>query len=600
MKTKQLPERHRVKPEDTWDLSSLYPSDEAWEKAFQRFSKRIAGYDDFRGRLGDSPQELLACLKFDADLERLGERIGTYAFLKTAENQADSTYQGMLARFQNVATKAGQAASYIRPEILALPVAKLTAWLRSDQLEPFRLTLERIVRFKKHTLGRKEEELLAMQGEMAQSARHAFRQLHDSDLKFGYVTNEKGERIELGNATLSQLLQSPKRSVRRTAFQQYYQQFQAHENTLAATLAGSIHTDVYYARARNYESSLAAALFPDQVPASVYESLVEAVHRRLPAVYRYFDLRRRKMRLKDIHQYDTYVPILSEISTRRSWSQAVASTVAALKPLGEDYCRQLQRGLEARWCDRYPNRGKQSGAFSCGSFDADPYILMNYKPEILEDTFTLAHEAGHSMHSYYSARHQPFQYYDYTIFVAEVASTFNEQLLSHHLLDQAPDSRHRAYLINREVDSIRATIIRQTMFAEFEKITHEMAEAGQPLTVQTFKDVYRKLLEQYFGPDFALDEELSLECFRIPHFYRGFYVYKYATGLSAAIALSQRVLQGGRRELEDYLGFLKAGCSKDPLELLRDAGVDMASPEPVETALSHFEALVEELEVCLS
>jgi oligoendopeptidase F len=302
------------------------------------------------------------------------------------------------------------------------------------------------------------------------------------------------------------------------------------------------------------------------------------------------------MRLKDIHHYDTYVPILSEMTRRRTWKQAVSLVIGALKPLGDAYCSVLEQGLSARWCDRYPNRGKQSGAFSCGSFDADPYILMNYKPDVLEDVFTLAHEAGHSMHSHYSAAHQPFQYYDYTIFVAEVASTFNEQLLLHHMLDQAEDERERAYLINREVDSIRATIIRQTMFAEFEKITHEIAEAGQPLTVDAFKEVYRKLLEQYFGPDFVLDDELSLECFRIPHFYRAFYVYKYATGLSAAIALSRRVLTGGQPELNDYLNFLKSGCSKDPLDLLRDAGVDMESPEPVETALAQFERLVAELD----
>jgi oligoendopeptidase F len=438
-----------------------------------------------------------------------------------------------------------------------------------------------------------------MQGEMAQSASKAFRQLHDADLKFGLVTNEKGERIELGNATLIQLLHSPKRSVRRTAFRQYYQQFQAHENTLAATLSGSILTDVYYAKARGYASSLGAALFPDNVPASVYDNLLTAVHGQLPAVHRYFDLRRRKMKLKDIHHYDTYVPILSKVAVRRTWNEAVADVTKALAPLGTEYCQTLQQGLKGRWCDRYPNRGKQSGAFSCGTFDGDPYILMNYKPEVLEDTFTLAHEAGHSMHSYYSARHQPFQYYNYTIFVAEVASTFNEQLLFRHLLQRARDDRQRAYLINREIDSIRATIVRQTMFAEFEKITHEMAEAGQPLTVQTFKDAYRSLLEQYFGPEFALDDELALECLRIPHFYRAFYVYKYATGLSAAIALSQRVLNGGQAELDQYLGFLQGGCSKDPLDLLRDAGVDMSQPEPVETALKHFDSLVQQLDQLL-
>ncbi|MCL4201769.1 MAG: oligoendopeptidase F [Pirellulaceae bacterium] len=599
MKVKQLPQRHQVKQADTWDLGSLFPDDKAWEEHFQRYGEQIAGYERFRGRLSEGPAVVAECLAFDCELDRLGERLGTYAFLKTAEDQTNSHYQGLLARFQNVATRAGQAASYIRPEILAIAAGKLQAWLDAVELAPYRLVLERIVRFKKHTLGKKEEELLAMQGEMAQSASKAFRQLHDADLKFGLVTNERGERIELGNSTFMQLLQSPKRSVRRTAFRQYYQQFQSHENTLAATLSGSILTDVYYAKARGYESSLAAALFPDNVPASVYENLITAVHRQLPAVHRYFDLRRRKMGLKDIHHFDTYVPILSEVSVRHTWNEAVSNVVKALAPLGSDYCAALEKGLKGRWCDRYPNRGKQSGAFSCGTFDGDPYILMNYKPEVLEDMFTLAHEAGHSMHSYHSARHQPFQYYNYTIFVAEVASTFNEQLLFQYLLQRAKDDRQRAYLINREVDSIRATIVRQTMFAEFEKITHEMAEAGQPLTVQTFKDTYRNLLEQYFGPDFALDDELSLECFRIPHFYRGFYVYKYATGLSAAIALSQRVLHGGAAELNDYLGFLKGGCSKDPLDLLRDAGVDMSSPEPVETALKQFDTLVAQLDELL-
>jgi oligoendopeptidase F len=596
MKVKQLPERRQIKQADTWDLSSLFADDQAWEHAFQRYSEQIAEYDRFRGRLSESPAVLAECLALDCQLDRQSECLGTYAFLKTTEDQTNSYYQGLLARFQNVATRAGQAASYIRPEILAMAAAKLQSWLDSAELAPYRLMLQRIVRFKKHTLGKKEEELLAMQGEMAQSASKAFRQLHDADLKFGLVTNEKGERIELGNATLIQLLHSPKRSVRRTAFRQYYQQFQAHENTLAATLSGSVLTDVYYAKARGYASSLEAALFPDNVPARVYENLLTAIHGQLPAVHHYFDLRRRKMKLKDIHHYDTYVPVLSKVAVRRTWNEAVADIIKALAPLGTEYCQTLQQGLQGRWCDRYPNRGKQSGAFSCGTFDGDPYILMNYKPEVLEDAFTLAHEAGHSMHSYYSASHQPFQYYNYTIFVAEVASTFNEQLLFRYLLQRARDGRQRAYLINREIDSIRATIVRQTMFAEFEKITHEMAEAGQPLTVQTFKDAYRSLLEQYFGPQFALDDELVLECFRIPHFYRAFYVYKYATGLSAAIALSQRVLNGGQAELDQYLGFLQGGCSKDPLDLLRDAGVDMSQPEPVETALKHFDSLVQQLD----
>jgi oligoendopeptidase F len=305
------------------------------------------------------------------------------------------------------------------------------------------------------------------------------------------------------------------------------------------------------------------------------------------------------MRLRDVHHYDTYVPILSELDTKHTWNQAVKQVVAALEPLGDEYCATLERGLAGRWCDRYPNQGKQSGAFSCGSFDGDPYIMMNYQPDVLDHVFTLTHEAGHSMHSFYSARSQPFEYYDYSIFVAEVASTFNEQLLSRHLLAKARTRKDRAFLINRDIDAIRGTILRQTMFAEFEKITHELVEQGEPLTVARFKEIYGDLLRLYFGPDFAIDEELRLECFRIPHFYRAFYVYKYATGMAAAIALAERVTSGGKQELDDYLRFLSGGCSKYPLDLLRDAGVDMESPEPVDTALTRFDQLVEELEELL-
>jgi oligoendopeptidase F len=305
------------------------------------------------------------------------------------------------------------------------------------------------------------------------------------------------------------------------------------------------------------------------------------------------------MKLKEIHHYDTYVPILSDLDSRHTWNQGVDAVVAALCPLGDGYCRVLKAGLAGRWCDRYPNQGKRSGAFSSGSYDGWPYILMNYQPDVLDHVFTLAHEAGHSMHSHYSAKHQPFEYYNYTIFVAEVASTFNEQLLSRYMMERAKTDDERAYLINREIDAIRGTIIRQTMFAEFEKIAHALVEAGEPLTVDLLKTEYGNLLSAYFGPGFTLDEELKLECLRIPHFYSAFYVYKYATGLSAAIALSERVVNGGKTELNDYLSFLKGGCSKWPLDLLKDAGVDMTSPAPVETALTRFERLVKELDELL-
>jgi oligoendopeptidase F len=591
-----LPKRSAVKVADTWDLSSLFANDGEWESSLQKFEKQIKGYDKFRGKLGESSATLAACIKFDSSLEQLGERLGSYAFLKTAEDQANSDYQRMLGRFQNLATRAAQAGSFIRPEIMAIPASKMTKYLATKELRPYSLLLERILRFKKHTLSKKEEELLAMQGEMAQAASKAFRQLLDADLKFGTVKNEKGEQVELSNSNFIQLLHSPVRPVRENAFHQYYAQFNAHENTLAATLSGSVQKDVYYAKAREYESSLDAALFPDNVPRSVYENLVASVRKNLPAVHRYYDVRRRKMKLKKIHHYDTYVPILSELEMHHTWTQAVKAVVTSLEPLGSEYCSALEKGLSGRWCDRYPNQGKQSGAFSAGSYAGEPFILTNFKSNVLDDVFTLAHEAGHSMHTWHSARAQPFEYYDYVIFVAEVASTFNEQLLSKHLMNQAKGDRERAYLINREIDGIRGTIIRQTMFAEFEKITHELQEAGEPLTVQAFKDLYRKLLEAYFGPEFVIDDELSLECFRIPHFYRAFYVYKYATGLSAAIALSERVVTGGQRELDDYLGFLKGGCSQHPLDLLRGAGVDMEKPDAVDTALKRFSELVEELD----
>src|SRR5436305_3234433 len=593
-KVLRLPKRSRVKVEDTWDLSALCETDAQWEELFKKLDKQIAGYDKFRGRLGDGAKTLAALLKFDHDFDRVAERVGGYAHLKVTEDQADSTYQAMVARFQNLATRASQAASYIRPEILALPKKTLDQYLAAKELATFRLALERIIRYKPYTLKEREEEILAMQGEMACAASKAFRQLLDADMKFGMVKDEKGRQVELSNATFSKLLVSPERSVRKNAFHQYYEQFKSHENTLAATLTGSIHKDVYYSKVRGFKSALEAALFPDNVPQAVYDNLIIAVRKHLPATHRYYDVRRRKMKLRDIHQYDTYVPILSDLEIKRTWKQAVELVIDALAPLGDEYCTTLKRGLtDERWCDRYPNQGKSSGAFSSGSYDSPPYILMNYNQEVFNDVFTLAHEAGHSMHTWHSARHQPYQYYGYVIFVAEVASTFNEELLSHHLLENARDDRQRAYLLNREIDDIRATIIRQTMFAEFEKLTHEMAEAGQALTVKSFQDAYRKLLEAYFGPEFKLDEELSRECLRIPHFYRAFYVYKYATGLSAAIALSQRVLRGGKSELNDYLNFLKGGCSKYPLDLLSSAGVDMQKPDAVYTALKRFANLVE-------
>ena len=594
---KTLPKRSEVKTENTWDLSSLFKSDSDWEKAFKKLSAQVKNYNKFKGKLGKSAKALAECLKFDSEFSRLAENVGVYAFLKCSEDQSASDAQRMKGRYTHIATQAGEAGAYIRPEILAIKPKVMAKFLKSKELKDWKLTVERILRYRPYTLSNGEEKLLAMQGQMAEASNNIFRQLNDADLKWGVIENEKGEKIELGHSAFSSLLLSPSREVRKNAFHTYYSEFEAHKNSIAAALDASNKRDAYYAKVRGFKSSIDAALFPDKVPQKVYDNLIKSIRTNLPAVHKYYDLRKRKMKLPDIRQYDTYVPILSDIEKKHSWEQASRVIIDALAPLGDEYCGVLHSGLNGeRWCDRYPNLGKQSGAFSSGTYDAKPYILMNFQEDVLDHVFTLAHEAGHSMHSYFSAKHQPYQHYDYTIFVAEVASTFNEQLLMHHMMQKANTKEEKAFLINQLLDDIRGTIVRQTMFAEFEKITHEFVEKGEPLTVDLLRSEYRKLLEAYFGPEFVIDKELELECMRIPHFYRAFYVYKYATGLSAAIALSQRVLNGGKKELDAYLGFLKGGCSKDPLDLLRGAGVDMEKPAAVNSAMKLFSTLVDELD----
>ena len=587
--------RSAVPVADTWDLSRLFPDDAAWEAAFAAWQATFAGYAAHTGKLGDSPLALKAALDFDLSVERAGDRLGTYAFLRFTEDVGEATYQGMKGRYTGAATKAAELSSFLRPELMAVPDEVMNRFLADPALADHKLTLERLRRYKPHTLGGPEERVLAMQAEVAGTARTVFDQLLDADLTFGDIEITPGKPQPLTHGSYAVALECPDRAVRKQAFHQYYAGFQAHANTLAATLGGSVKQDVYSARVRNYSSARAHAMFPDNVPEAVYDNLTQAVRANLPAVHKYYDLRKRAMGLDTIHFYDVYTPILSDVQKRTPWADAVELCIEALKPLGPAYTDSLATGLRGRWCDRYENKGKHSGAFSSGCYDSDPYILMNYKEEVFDHVFTLAHEAGHSMHSHLAHTHQPYQYSSYTIFVAEVASTFNEQLLLHHLLKHVTDKRERAALINREVDDMRKTLVRQTMFAEFEAVTHRLAEANEPLTLDRLRTEYRTLLDAYFGPGFVLDTELSLECLRIPHFYRAFYVYKYATGLAAAVALADRVTNGGAAELGDYLGFLKGGSSKDPLDLLRGAGVDMASPEPVAAALKRFGTLVNEL-----
>ncbi len=593
----RLPLRSEVPPEHTWDLSSLFASDADWEAAFAAWEATIDGYARFRGKLGDGPAVVAECLRFDTAFDRAGDRVGTFAFLKETEDVANASYQGMKARYLGAAARAMEAASYLRPELLALPDATLNAYLDALELSDYRLSLTRLTRTKPHTLSENEERLLALQMETAQTAREAFGQLTNADMKFGSISIGE-QTIELSHGSYARCLENPDREVRKAAFQQYYAEFGDHANTLAATLSGSVKQDVYAAKVRNYPSARDAALFPDVVPTAVYDNLISAVRANLPAVHKYYAVRKRAMKLDALHFYDTYVPILTGFRRRTEWDEAVGTVVDSLAPLGAEYVSAVTAGLRGRWCDRYENKGKRSGAFSSGCYDSDPFILMNYEPDVLDHVYTLTHEAGHSLHTHFS-KGQPYQYANYTIFVAEVASTFNEQLLTRHLMRGAKSDAERAYFLNREIDGMRATIVRQTMFAEFEMLIHAMAERNEPLTLDALRATYRGLLEAYLGPGVVIDDELSLECLRIPHFYNAFYVYKYATGLSAAIALANRVTNGGPAELTAYLNFLKGGSSQDPLDLLRGAGVNMATPQPVAAALAHFGKLVDELDVLL-
>jgi len=596
---KSLPKRSDVITGDTWNLESLFATDADWDEALLVWEKRIPLFRDYVGTLGESPEQLAKCLAFDLEVDREADRLGTYAHLRMSEDTAATPAQRMTGRFQHAATRAGEFASFMQPEIMAIDASVLEEWLETPELQPYRLMLERVVRNRPHVLSEPEERLLAMQGTFAGTAGKVFRQLTDADMKFGTMTDGKGNELELSNATFTTLLHDPVHEVRKNAFHQYYDQYKAHANTLAATLAGSNERDAYAAKVRRHPSAVESALFADNVPIAVYDQLVSAVREHLPIVHRYYELRRRLLGLDEIHHYDCYVPLVPELDQKHTWDEAVEEILTSLHPLGDAYCSKLEVGLRGRWCDRYPNIGKQSGAFSSGTYDSDPYILMNYQEDVIEHVFTLAHEAGHSMHTRLSAEAQPFQHAGYTIFVAEVASTFNEQLLTRHLLSKASSPKQRAAIISREIDAIRGTIIRQTMFAEFERMSHASVESGEPLTLEKIRSLYRELLNEYFGSGFAVDEELELESLRIPHFYRAFYVYKYATGLSASITLAKKVAEGGPEELAAYLNFLRGGCSKWPLDLLRDAGVDLETPEPVSLALVRFGELVDELESLL-
>jgi oligoendopeptidase F len=592
---RRTPLRSEIRLEDTWDLAPLYVSDEEWERDFTVLQQEFPQVSRFRGRLAENASVLRDALEFEKTVDQRVERLNQYAALRVTEDATNNDALSREARLDSSLVRVGEAFSFLSPEIQALADETFDHFLADPVLSEWTLPLQKLRRLKPYTLSAAEERLLALGSSATTGHRETFSQLTNVDLKFGVVRDSKGQERELTQSSFSSFLQDREPSVRREAFHKFYAELTDHQYTLASSMANSVRADVFYARARNYPSALEKALFADNVPVSVYDNLISSVRQQLPPLYRYFGLRKKVLGLSEIHHYDTYVPMVGNVQTDVSWDQAVERVLSALAPLGSEYVSVLGHGLRGgRWCDRYENKGKRSGAFSYGTFTSPPYIMMNYKSDVFSDVYTLAHEAGHSMHTWYSQRTQSYQNYHYPIFLAEVASTFNEVLLTEHLLETTTDPQMRAYIINRQIDDIRGTLYRQTMFAEFEKAIHTAEESGEALTLDTFKGIYRELLKTYFGPDFAIDADLELEGLRIPHFYGAFYVYKYATGLSAAVALATKVLETG--DASKYLNFLRSGGSKFPIETLVEAGVDMASPAPVDAALALFARRVDELE----
>ena len=590
--------RKDVAKEECWDLSPLFGSADEWEAFYKELEGRIPAYDQFKGKLASSYKRFRDCIVFDHDVSRGLEKLYTFAHLMNDQDKTDADSDSLYQRAVNLYTRIADAASFIIPEIQTIPEKNLTDFRNRDGMADYRFYLEKITRRIPHTRNADGEQLLAMAGESLGAPREIFGQLDNADLNFGEIMDETGRPVPLTHGNFVTFLTKTDRTLRKKAFQQYYKVYDAHKHSISATLAASVKKDLFLARARRFDTARQAALFTDDVPPAVYDNLISSVKSGLATLYRYLDFRKKTLGLDKLHIYDTYVPVVPDVDFHMTYDEAVSTCITALAPLGEDYCRILEQGLTTGgWTDRYENKGKRSGAYSSGCYDSPPYILLNYDGNTINSLFTLIHEAGHSMHSYFSKEAQPYVSHNYTIFVAEVASTLNETLLGYHLLEKyADDPKMKAYILNREIDNIRGTFFRQTMFAEFEQIVHGLAADNQALTLDTFTATYTDLLKTYFGDRMVLDKELALEYLRIPHFYSAFYVYKYATGLAAALSLAGRIRDKGQPAVDDYLAFLKLGGSMFPIDELRVAGVDMASPGAVNAAISHFEGRVTGLE----
>ena len=599
METMQIPARVEVAAQDKWAIHDLFATDDDWRAALAAAKEYVPRVQAFRGRLGESAQMLLDYLRLDDEISLAFDALVHYAQRKSDEDTRVATYQEMVSQVTRLAVELQAAAAFQTPELLAIPEDTLEGFYQTaPDLELYRRNIDRVRRRKEHVLSDKEEALLAAAGEMAAAPDDVFSMLNDVDLKFPDAVDKDGNKHPVTHGTYIPLMQSYDRTLRKSAFDSLYSVYGQFRNTAASILSAQMKQLLFFSNARKYPSTLAAALDGTEVDPAIYHNLIDAVHRSFAPMHRYVSLRRRALGVDELHMYDLYVPVVEGVEMKFTFDEAKEIALKALAPLGEDYLNLLREGFNNGWIDVYENQGKRSGAYSAGA-RVHPYVLLNFKGT-LDDVFTLVHEMGHAIHSYLSNKTQPTAYQDYVIFVAEVASTCNEALLMEYLLSVTEDKKQRAYLINHFLEQFRGTLYRQTMFAEFELRVNEMTQRGEGTTAEALCALYKELNVQYFGPDMIVDDKIALEWARIPHFYYDYYVYQYATGYAAAIALSRRILREGEPAVRDYIGFLSGGCSADPVTLLRGAGVDMASPAPVEDATRLFDELIGEMEALLA
>ena len=591
-----IPKRNEIPEQFKWKLEDIYESNELWEKDFAEVKELAVKLGDYKDKLGLSAENLLKCMDASTSISRLFEKVYVYAQMRSHEDSANGYYQGLADRTESLAVEASSAGSFIVPELLSIPDEKLAGFIESNEkLAFYQKYIDVIVRTKPHVLSASEEQIMAMSGEMANAPGNIYSMLNNADMKFPTIKDENGQDIELTKGRYSQMLESTDRRVRKDAFDALYTTYKKQRNTLAALLNSQVKSNIFNAKVRKYSSARESYLFPDNVPEAVYDNLIKAMHDNMHLMHRYMKLRKEVLGLDELHMYDVYTTMVKEAKMDITFEEAVETVKKGVAGLGEKYSKDLEKGLTSGWIDVYENEGKRSGAYSWGCYDSHPYVLLNHS-DTVNNMFTLAHEMGHALHSFYSDENQPYIYAQYKIFVAEVASTLNEALLMQYMLKNTTDKTKKMYLLNYYMEQFRTTVYRQTMFAEFEKLIHGKAEAGESLTADVLCQVYHDLNVKYYGPDMIVDELLDMEWSRIPHFYSSFYVYKYATGFSAATAIAHKITKDGQSAIDKYLQFLQSGGSDYPIELLKIAGVDMTTPDPINNALKVFEDLLNQME----